>query len=266
MFEQITPGVYEPGTSVLHHLQARTKLLGVGIIVVALFVAAQRVWHFAPYLAALALVCVGLAVSGSSIRLVWRRMRLLLVLSLLSAIPTLLLTEGQPVAMLGPLVVTVEGIWVAVDVLSIFLLVYVLALLLTTTTTPVALVEGLTILLGPLRRLHLPVDAFALMALLALRFIPTLLEEATLLVKAQTARGASFTTGSLRERGQSLVALVVPLFHATLRRAADLASALESRGYALDGEQTPLHETRLRLVDYAALTLIVVVMIGALAI
>lgn len=264
MFDLIVPGVYEPGDSLLHRLQARTKLLLVVWIVGSLFVAAQNEGHFTPYLAALLLVSAGIGLSRMGLSHLWRRTRLMIFLSLITAIPTLLFTEGEMVATLGPLVITAEGIWITVGVLSIFLLVFTLALLLTATTTPVALVEGLTLLLKPLRLLRLPVDAFALMALLALRFIPTLLEEAELLVKAQTARGASFTTGTLYERTQSLVTLVVPLFQGSLRRAAELASALDSRGYSLDGRQTPLHETTFRLQDYVVLALVVLVMTAAL--
>jgi len=134
------------------------------------------------------------------------------------------------------------------------------------TTTPVALIEGLTVLLAPLRRLRLPIDEFALMALLALRFIPTLTEEVELLIKAQTARGADFAHGTLRERAQSLTALFVPLLQGALRRAADLATALEARGYTVEGRQTLLHEGRLAARDYVTFTAVVLVTIGALLI
>jgi energy-coupling factor transport system permease protein len=125
--------------------------------------------------------------------------------------------------------------------------------LLTMTTTPVALVEGLTILLAPLRRVGLPVDDFALMLLIALRFIPTLLDEADGLMKAQAARGADVTRGSPGERLLSLQSWFVPLVQGALRRAEDLAAALDSRGYETQGRRTALHEGPLRRADWLVL-------------
>ncbi|MEO7911913.1 MAG: energy-coupling factor transporter transmembrane component T, partial [Roseiflexaceae bacterium] len=161
---------------------------------------------------------------------------------------------------------TEEGARLGGRLYVVFLALYTLALLLTMTTTPVALIEGLTMLLAPLRRLQLPIDEFALMALLALRFIPTLTEEVELLIKAQTARGADFTHGILHERAQSLAALFVPLLQGALRRAADLATALEARGYTTDGRQTLLHEGQLAARDYVTFVAVVLVTIGALLI
>jgi energy-coupling factor transport system permease protein len=164
----------------------------------------------------------------------------------------------------GPLIVTEQGVWLGLQLVTVFLSLYALALLLTMTTTPVALIEGLTLLLGPLRRLRLPVDEFALMTLLALRFIPTLTDEVELLIKAQTARGADFTHCSLQERAQSLSTLFVPLLQGTLRRAADLATALDARGYTVDGTQTLLHETALAPADYLVLGVLALATVGAL--
>jgi energy-coupling factor transport system permease protein len=137
-------------------------------------------------------------------------------------------------------------------------------MLLTISTTPVALIEGLALLLGPLRRLRLPVDEFALMTLLALRFIPTLTEEVELLIKAQTARGADFTHGTLGQRAQSLAALLVPLLRGAQRRAAELATALDARGYTVAGEQTMLHEGALAMADYLTIGVVVLVTVAGL--
>jgi energy-coupling factor transport system permease protein len=104
------------------------------------------------------------------------------------------------------------------------------------------------------------------MALIALRFIPTLIDEAEQLVKAQTSRGADLSEGTLRERMQSLAMLFVPFLQGALRRAADLATALESRGYEVEGKQTRLYERALGLVDYGVLGIVLVVTIGALVV
>ncbi|HZR42993.1 MAG TPA: energy-coupling factor transporter transmembrane component T [Ktedonobacteraceae bacterium] len=200
----------------------------------------------------------------------WRWLKRLRFPSLLGELAILLFfwltnnaAASRPFA-LGPLIITYGGVWILMIVFTVLLVLYTFSLLLTMTTMPVALIEGLTMLLAPLRRLKLPVDDFALMVLLALRFIPTLLEETEQLIKAQTSRGADLSSGTLRERFQSLSMLFVPLIHATLRRASDLAVALEARGYEIEGRQTLLHETTLGKVDYIVLAVVVLVTGAAL--
>jgi energy-coupling factor transport system permease protein len=165
---------------------------------------------------------------------------------------------------IGPIVLTYDGVWAEVTIFVVFLTLFAFSILLTMTTTPIALIEGLTRLLLPLRWLRLPVDDFALMLLIALRFIPTLIEEVELLIKAQTSRGADYTHGSVRERLQNLVALFVPFISSTLRRAADLATALDARGYEVQGRPTPLHDTALQAADYVVMSVVAVVTIAVL--
>lgn len=167
---------------------------------------------------------------------------------------------------IGPIVLTYDGVWVEVTIFVVFLTLFACSILLTMTTSPIALIEGLTRLLTPLRWLRLPVDDFALMLLIALRFIPTLIEEVELLVKAQTSRGADYTHGRVRERLQSLIALFVPFISSTLRRASELATALDARGYEVQGRQTIVHDTGLQLADYAILITVALITIGVLLI
>jgi len=159
---------------------------------------------------------------------------------------------------------TNDSIWYSSILFALFVILYPCSLLLTMTTSPVALIEGLTMLLAPLRWLRLPVDDFALMTLIALRFIPTLLEEIEQLLKAQSARGASVGSGSIRARIQSVEALFVPFMRNTLRRASELATALDARGYQVDGHQTRLHEKTFGLADYSVLLLVIVSLVVAL--
>ena len=268
MFDQIIPGIYYPGASVLHRLGARAKLLALAWLVGFVAAANRRAFDPWPYAALLSLVFLAAALSGSGPRLLWRRMRLIALLAALGAIPVTLLGDSDERVLyaLGPLLITAESVWLAGRLVVTLLSLYALALLMTMTTSPVALIEGLTRLLGPLRRLRLPVDEFALMALLALRFVPTLGAEIETLVKAQLARGADFAHGPPRERVQSLAALIVPVFQAVWRRAEALATALDARGYAADARPTPLYETRLGQLDYAALAVILAVTIGSLLI
>jgi energy-coupling factor transport system permease protein len=231
-------------------------------------------------LAALVVACAALAILLAlallglpAARDIWRRrwllrsrvgpLAVLLVAAGLIWLPRAGLIEGISI---GPLAITEGSARLGGRLYVVFLALYTLALLLTMTTTPVALIEGLTVLLAPLRHVRLPIDEFALMALLALRFIPTLTEEAELLIKAQTARGADFAHGTLRERAQSFATLFVPLLQGALRRAADLATALEARGYTVEGRQTLLHEGRLTARDYGTFAVVVLVTVGALLI
>ncbi|MGH2495716.1 MAG: energy-coupling factor transporter transmembrane component T family protein [Ktedonobacteraceae bacterium] len=167
---------------------------------------------------------------------------------------------------IGPIVLTYDGVWAEVTIFVVFLTLFACSILLTMTTSPIALIEGLTRLLTPLRWLRLPVDDFALMLLIALRFIPTLVEEVELLIKAQTSRGADYMHGSARERLQSLIALFVPFISSTLRRASDLAIALDARGFEVQGRPTMLHDTALSAADYLVMGMVAAVTIGVLVI
>ncbi len=341
MLKNISIGVYYPGNSLLHRLQARTKLLVLLWIVIWLTIANQRIWHFVPFAVVVVLMSIGIALSHISLYELWRRTWLLLLLIVLGAVPTLftlsdkldkpiytfgpwyvsygvayqigvvaLIVLGVPLLSsflpgirrvwqhawlrrsrallfllvlvlvaslwfvqtfpatntfpLGPLVITRSGLWFQASFFAMLLVLYIFSLLLTMTTSPVALIEGLTMLLAPLRRLRLPVDDFALMALVALRFIPTLLEETEQLMKAQSARGADMARGALRERVQSLTLLFVPLMNAVLRRAAELGTALEARGYEVEGKQTRLYESSFAFADYLVMGVVVLVTLVSL--
>jgi energy-coupling factor transporter transmembrane protein EcfT len=266
MMDQFAVGVYVSGDSLLHRLRARTKLLALLWLAGFIVVANQRAFEPAPYVALGGLACAAAALSGLGMAYLWRRMWLPALLILVGAVPVALLAGGDKPALytLGPLAITAESVSLAVRLLIVLLALYLLALLLTATTSPVALIEGLTLLLGPLRRLRLPVDELALMALLALRFMPTLGAEVETLVKAQLARGADFMHGGLRDRADSLGALIVPVFGAVWRRAAALALALEARGLAAPGASTILHESALAWTDYLSLVLVVLATMAAL--
>jgi energy-coupling factor transport system permease protein len=206
------------------------------------------------------------------LRAFWRRrgirwLRIVSLLLVLAACVTLWLigsSAGAQAFSIGPYVITYGGVWTLLSGFLVLLALLIFSMLLTMTTSPVALIEGLTMLLAPLRRLKLPVDDFALMSLLALRFIPTLLEEAEQLYKAQASRGADLTSGTIRERFQSLSMLFVPLVQGSLRRAADLAVALEARGYEVEGRQTLLHESTFAVMDYIVMGGIFVVTVVSL--
>jgi energy-coupling factor transport system permease protein len=259
MLRDLSLGAYFPAESILHRLQARTKLLVLFWIFVTLVVANHRPPSLVPQSAITALVLLGAALSGIPVRQLWRRTRILSVVLIGAAILLLLDHDGTPIVNSGPIVITDDGVWLFVVAGIMLIVLYLAALLLTLTTTPVALGEGLTSLLAPLRRFNLPVDDFALMTLIAVRFIPTLIGDVEGLVEAQQSRGADLRRGNIRDRTRSLTALFVPLVHGVLRRASELALALEARGHGADTETTMLHETSFGREDVAALALTVVV-------
>ncbi len=284
MLGNLPIGVYAAGSTPVHALRARTKLVLLAWFAVMFFVANHKQFHFGTYVVAFGTLLLALIVGRVDFRYIWRRMRLLVILLAIGIPFTLALTPGAtwrafgPVIVtlrhvhlvlgqlvvnqelvkipIGPVVVTYDGIWFAISASAIFLLLYVGSMTLTLTTTPVALAEGIMLLLAPARRLNLPVDEFGLMTLLCLRFIPVLVQETEQLVKAQTSRGVDFTTGSLAQRVRAIGALLVPLLQGALRRAEGLSSALESRGYGVTGQATLLHEGPLQLADWLALVIV----------
>jgi energy-coupling factor transport system permease protein len=276
MLDNLPIGSYIPGASFVHHLRARAKLLLLIWLALSFFLANHKMFHYGVYGLALALLLITLVTSGASLTYLARRMRLLLALLAIGLPFILMWTPGKTWRTLGPLtlafhgvtipvqvVVTYDGLWFSVSSTATFLLLYLGTMALTLTTTPVALAEAVSLLLRPARRLGLPADEFALVALIALRFVPTLTEEANQLIKAQVSRGAEFTTGSLTARLRGVATLVTPLTEGALRRAAGLATALEARGYGATGEATLLHEGPLRALDWALLLAIPLATVAA---
>ena len=269
MLDNLPVGSYIPHDSVIHRLRARTKLLLLCWLALSFFVANHKRFHYGVYGMAFTLLFLTLMLSGANPGYIWRRLRVIFLLMALSVPFLLIWTVGPTWRTFGPLtftvghltvpievVVTYDGLWFAVSTTCIFLLLYLGTMTLSLTTTPVALAEAIVLLLRPFRRMGLPADEFGLMTLLALRFVPTLVQETNQLIRAQVSRGADFTTGSLTARVRGIVTLVVPLTEGALRRAGGLATALEARGYGVTGEATPLHEGRLRTLDWTLLTVI----------
>jgi len=256
-FQGVTIGQYFPGDSLLHRLDPRVKITGVLILSVAIFL--PRAWP--GYLAAILFTLFLVALGRVPLRLILRGMRPILIFLLITAAFNLFLTPGDPLFRLGPLTATREGlVLVGVTTTRLVLLVTV-ASLLTLTTSPIRLTDGLERMLRPLQPIGVPAHELALMMTIALRFIPTLAEEADRIMRAQQARGASFSTGSLMARVRSLVPVLVPLFVASFRRADELATAMEARGYRGGDGRTRMHELVFTARDGAAL----VVLVGFLA-
>ena len=230
MISDITLGQFFPGDSTLHKSDPRTKILGSILFMATVFVAKNL---FA-YLLLLAVTLLLSALGHIHFKLLWKSVRPLLVVLLFTGILNLFFTkgEGDPLLAWGFLQIYEEGIWRALLMaIRVVLLVAGASLLLTYTTSPIELTDGLESLLSPLKKLRLPVHEFAMMMTIALRFIPTLIEETDKIMKAQKARGADFSSGGLIRRAKALLPVLIPLFVASFQHAMDLATAMECRCY-----------------------------------
>lgn len=236
---------YYPGTSLLHRLDPRSKIVATVALAIALFVREA----FPPLFVFTGVAIIGAVLSRVPGSWFWRGLKPVLWLVALTVVVQLLFARGEPLAELGPFAVTREGIETA-GLLSLRLIVLVvLGLLLTFTTPPIPLTDGLAWLLRPLRALHVPTEELALMVTIALRFIPTLLGELQTIMRAQRARGADFSRGGPVRRARALVPVLVPLFIVSFRRADELALAMEARCYEPGQRRTRLHPLHAGLGD-----------------
>lgn len=227
MLRDITLGQYYQTDSVIHRLDPRTKLMATVIFIISLFVV-DNIWGYV--LAAIFLAAV-IRLSHVPFKFMIKGMKAILFLLLLTVVFNLFLTPGEPLISIWKLTVTKEGVRTAVFMAVRLSFLIVGSSVMTLTTTPNNLTDGLESLLGPLKKIHVPVHEISMMMSIALRFIPILMEETDKIMKAQIARGADFESGNLINKAKSMVPLLVPLFISAFRRANDLAMAMESRCY-----------------------------------
>ncbi len=249
MLKDITLGQYFPGNSILHRLDPRTKLIGVIVYIVALFLCKQLLSYC---LVALFLAWM-IHVSGVGVKAIVRGLKPVLIIMIFTGILNLLYTGGTPIVQWGFLTITVEGVWKAIYMVARIMMLIMGTFLLTYTTSPILLTDAIESLFGPLKKLHVPIHELAMIMSIALRFIPTLIEETDKLMSAQKARGADFESGNLIEKAKSLVPLLVPLFVSAFRRAEELAVAMESRCYHGGEGRTRLRQLKYNRQDFVAL-------------
>lgn len=260
MLGNITLGQYFPGDSPVHRLDPRTKILVTFVFVVLVFLA--RTW--AGYAAVAGFIALATALSRLPVRYLVKGLRPLLYILIFTFVINLLMTGGDPIILVWggrevPLAwrflhLTREGAALAVTMaLRLFFLILGTQLL-TLTTSPLTLTDAIEQLLGPLKRLRFPVHELAMMMTIAMRMIPTLLQETDRIMKAQMSRGADFESGNLVRRARNMVPLLVPLFVSAFRRADELALAMESRCYRGGQGRTRMKVLRMTRVDlWAAL-------------
>ena len=242
MLKDITLGQYFPGKSPVHRLDPRTKLLVLVGYIVALFTA--KSWISYGICFAFLATCIG--ISGIPVKSIVKGMKPLVVILIFTGLLNLFFTEGETVLVdIWVITITLEGLIRAIFMVARILMLITATFLLTYTTSPISLTDGLETLLGPLKKLHVPVHELSMMMCIALRFIPTLIEETDKIMSAQKARGADFESGSLMQRVKALVPILVPLFISAFRRADELATAMECRCYQ-GGEG----RTKMKLLRY----------------
>ncbi len=223
----ITLGQFYPCDSVIHRLDARTKILGTLVFLVSLFLV-QSFTFFAA--AALSLAAV-IRLSRVPLRFIVKGLKPVVFIIIFTMVLNLFVTQGEAIWSLGPMKMTREGVYRA-SFMAIRLILLILgSSVLTLTTKPLELTDGMEKLLSPFGKIGLPAHELAMMMSIALRFIPTLLDETDKIMKAQTARGADFESGGLIEKAKGLIPLLVPLFVSAFRIASDLAMAMEARCY-----------------------------------
>ena len=236
MLKDITLGQFFPGDTLAHKLDPRTKLLVTVFYVVALFTAKSYI----AYGVLILTLIVAVRISRVGAKALFKGLK-----------PVLFIIAFT--ALLNLFRITIEGVRAAITMMLRITLLIMGTFLLTYTTSPIRLTDGLESLLGPLKKIKVPVHELAMMMSIALRFIPTLIEETDKIMSAQKARGADFETGSLMQRAKALVPLLVPLFVSAFRRADELATAMECRCYHGDEGRTKLNVLHYQTRDYLVL-------------
>ena len=260
MLKDITLGQYFPGNSLAHRLDPRTKILLTVLYIVALFCAK---W-FVSYALAAVLLIAGIMVSGVALRALVRGLKPILFIICFTAVLNLFYTPGEIWVSFWIFKITKEGIFTAFFMVLRITMLIMGTFLLTYTTSPIALTDGLETLLGPLKKIRVPVHELAMIMSIALRFIPTLIEETDKIMSAQKARGADFESGNLLQRARALVPILVPLFISAFRRADELAVAMECRCYHGDAGRTKLHVLHYQMRDYLVLLAYGAILAGVL--
>ncbi len=248
MIRDITLGQYYPGESFIHRLDPRVKIMATLFYIVSIFV----VDDFLGFAVAFAELAVITAVSRVPVKFILRGLKPVFLIILFTFIINMFMIKGEVLVSIGFLTITKEGLRTAVFMAVRLILLIIGASLLTLTTKPINLTDGIEALLSPFKRFGLPAHELAMMMTIALRFIPTLLEETDKIMKAQQARGADFESGNLLRRAKALIPILVPLFISAFRIAQDLAMAMEARCYGGNIKRTRMNAMRLQSRDLAA--------------
>lgn len=248
MLRDITLGQYYPGNSWVHSLDARIKIIATIVYIVALFI----VDNFYGFIISAAVLGAVIAVSKVPLRFILKGLKPVFIIIIFTFVLNLFMVKGDVIWSLGFLHITRQGVRTAVFLGIRLVLLIIGSSMLTLTTKPISLTDGIEKLLSPMKKIGVPAHELAMMMTIALRFIPTLLEETDKIMKAQQARGADFESGNLIRRAKSLIPILVPLFISAFRIASELAMAMEARCYRGDEGRTRMNEMKLEGRDAVA--------------
>lgn len=256
--KDVTLGQFFPGTSFLHRLDPRTKILMVLLYITALFLGEPPLSYGILFL----LLLQGVFSSKVPFKSIVKGLKPLVFILSFTAILNIFFTPGETLWFeYGGITVYQEGVVTAIFMVCRIMMLVVGTFLLTYTTSPMVLTDGLESLMKPLNKLKVPVHELSMMMSIALRFIPHLMEEADKIMSAQKARGADFETGSFTKRAKALLPILVPMFISALRRADELADAMDCRCYHGGEGRTKMSPLKYSLRDYVTLVYVIVVVI-----
>jgi len=262
MLSDITLGQYFPIDSPLHKLDPRTKILGLILVIVAIFLSGTVV----TYAISIVFTLVIMALSKVPFKMYFKSLKPIWFVIIFTAVLNMFLTQGEMVYIFGvKTYIKYEGIYLAIKMAIRLVLLIIASSVLTYTTSPIALTDGIESLLKPFSKIGFPTHELAMMMSIAIRFIPTLIEETEKIMKAQKARGSDLDSGSLAKKIRALTPMLVPLFISAFRRADDLAVAMEARCYRGGSGRTRLkqiHYTKCDLFAAAALVVFLAVLIA----
>lgn len=254
MIRDITIGQYYPTESPIHRLDARVKLCLTFLYIITLFVVKSFVGYFA------VLIALGVAIKISKVPLKFmlKGLKSIMIIIMFTAFINLFMTQGGTVIWEWKFLhLTTEGIRMAILMCIRLVMLVIGSSILTLTTTPIQLTDAIEYMLRPFKKFGVPAHEIAMMMTIALRFIPTLLDETDKIMKAQQARGADFDTGNLIQKAKSLIPILVPLFISAFRRADELAMAMEARCYHGDENRTRMNKMELRPTDRAVVGMMI---------
>ena len=256
--KDITLGQYFPGNSLLHRFDPRSKIIFTVLFIVAIFLSRSLL----AYALTIVVLLVFIAISKVQPKVFLKGMKPVIFIVVCTALLNLFYTSGTVLWSFGILKLTQEGIWKAGFMVIRILLLISCTLLLTYTTSPILLTDGLERLLRPLKKVKFPVHELSMMMSIALRFIPTLIQETDKIISAQKARGADFDSGNLMQKAKALIPILIPLFISSFRRAEELATAMECRCYHGDEGRTSLRQLTMHGRDWGLIVLSVLLCVG----
>lgn len=260
MLKDITFGQYYPGDSVIHKMDPRMKLILIIVYIVMLFLADGII----PLMLGVFVTLFAYALSKLSFKLVWRCVKPILPIVIFTALLNIFFVEGEPVFEWKFISISERGIVTAVLMCVRIISLIAGTSLLTYTTTPIALTDGLERLMKPLTKIKVPVHELSMMMTIALRFIPTLIDETGRIIAAQKARGADMDSGNAIQKAKALVPVLIPLFVSAFRRADELALAMECRCYRGGEGRTRLKQLSISARDWAAAVFMAAALAGVI--